>query len=584
MKFNFSTRFSKILGCQLSLPDILLYAALIVTSYFNLRFRRSIPTNAGANAPHDDLLGIRLTQNILQNNWLGDWNNLTLAKPPGYSLYLAVVNLFPFQLVVVNQLLYCTISLLFVAKLYSFFLHKVKYGRIVVFFIYTYLIFNPFLFGSEMSRAYRTSTHSILVLLYCTIFFSLLNVVISLDLSSKNKSYRKILAGKVVCLSLVYTSLILLRSESYWILISSLLVFAAVVFRKTRKYWKNKRAVYSLLSGSLTLLCLGFSTYLLPISIIGSLNNVKYGSSLVENYSSGNFANAIKDWQRVIAGDEIRPYVIVSKDQREAVYRVSRNAALLKSSLELAPGQGWQSQSCNAPIRLCDNSGPWFTWQVRDAAISTGLVKNEIEFQEFFKQISTDINVACQNKSLQCGQLGMGVGVKPLRELPELQILQFARDNFLTSLPFNLDKSGSIATPDQYGASPEVISEFHKVVKYRVYPQNANKDVNVSEALMFLQKVYWLTQWAFFILASLGFILAWRLKNWELIYGSLLFSIMSLALNSIGVAIAQVSFGWRVEGPYLLAMQPLFQFYLVLGLVSLLGGRELRVEHRSIRD
>lgn len=570
-----------ILGRQLNWPDKLLFAALVFTTYFNLRFRSNIPTNAGANAPHDDLLGIRLTQNILQNNWLGDWNNLTLAKPPGYSLYLAVVNLFPFQLVVVNQLLFCTISLLFIRKLYLIFLGKKKHGRLAVFLIYAYLVFNPFLFGSEMSRAYRTSTHSILVLLYCAIFLSLLNSVIGLDLSTKYKGYRKTLAREVVYLGLVYTSLVLLRSESYWILVSSLLVLIAVVFRKIYSYWQNKSAVYSLLSGSFALLFLGFSTYFLPISIIGSLNNVKYGSSLIENYSSGNFAKAMKDWQRVIAGNENRSFVVVSKEQREAVYKVSKNAAMMKSSLELASGEGWQSQSCNAPIRLCDNSGPWFTWQVRDAAIATGIVKNEIDFQNFFKQISNDINSACQNKTLRCGQIGMGVGVRPLENLPKLQIMQFARDNFLTSLPFNLDKSGSIATPDQYGASPEIVSEFHSVVKYRTYPIDIGQDSAVSNALIQLQRVYWLTQWTFFILASLGFILSWRLKNWELVYGSLVFSIISLAANSIGIAIAQVSFGWRVEGPYLLAMQPLFQFYIVVGLVSLLMGNESRVQRRN---
>jgi hypothetical protein len=63
--------------------------------------------------------------------------------------------------------------------------------------------------------------------------------------------------------------------------------------------------------------------------------------------------------------------------------------------------------------------------------------------------------------------------------------------------------------------------------------------------------------------------LAWRHRKRQLIYGSLGFGVSAIVLCSIGVSIAQVSFGWRVEGPYLLPIQPILQFIICIGIFSL---------------
>jgi hypothetical protein len=94
------------------------------------------------------------------------------------------------------------------------------------------------------------------------------------------------------------------------------------------------------------------------------VNNAKYGTTLLEDYYAGNFAKAIKSWQRVNVGKDSRPYVIISRTQRSAVYEVSPTASLMKEFLELPAGEGWQVQPCNSPTKLCDNAGGWVTWQI----------------------------------------------------------------------------------------------------------------------------------------------------------------------------------------------------------------------------
>ncbi len=66
-----------------NLKFVSLFVLYTLSTAANLQLRRDIPTNAGSNSPHDDLLGVRVARNILEGNWLGNWDNLILGKPPG---------------------------------------------------------------------------------------------------------------------------------------------------------------------------------------------------------------------------------------------------------------------------------------------------------------------------------------------------------------------------------------------------------------------------------------------------------------------------------------------------------------------
>ena len=546
-----------------------LFGFYLVATIVNLQFRRNIPTNAGSNSPHDDLLGVRVASNILQGKWLGNWDNLILAKPSGYSFYLVVAHFFPMQLVVFNQIIFCILAFIFTIYAKKALLNNSRYKEIICYILYLALIFNPFLFSTEMSRVYRTSAHAMFVFLYVIILFSILSEISEYRNSPQALTiFRKKMIQKIVAIGLTYTVLIFLRSESFWILLASLLPLFVLYQRKLLEIRHRKGMPF--LKTGFFLVFISLSTYFVPVSLIGQINNTIYGSSLVENYYSGNFAKAIKDWQRVENGKDSRSYVIVSKGQREAVYKISKNAALMSPSLELEPGEGWQTHACNSPVRLCENSGGWFTWQVRDAAVSNGQVKNETEFQNFFKQISQDINIACDNQILICGPSSLGVGAKSPSDLPIAQLIEFSYLNLLSSIPTNLQPLGTVSTPDQHGASGEIVKIYHEVVKYRANPMNSINVPTESSLLKNLQRVYFPMQTVAFYLSLLGYLFAWRHRKRALIYSTLVFGILAITLCSVGVAVAQVSFGWRTEGPYLLPIQPILQFLCLIGLLTLI--------------
>jgi hypothetical protein len=570
MKFNLVSKI--FLSHKLKPRQWLTASILLAITLLNLQLRRGIPTLGGTNTPHDDLLGVLLAENIMAGEWLGEWNNLTLAKPPAYSLYLALAKQIPTQLVVVNQLIVCCISLVLVTILCNIFLSNSKSKDVYVVISYAVIIFNPYLFSIEMSRPYRTSLHTILLLLYGTLFLGLLNEIRKFDYLSRkriiNQWRMRVWVGG---LATTYVVLILLRSESFWILIPSILVIGSTIAQKYVNLQRRNRTQY--LSMNLSFIIVGCIVYVLFISLFGQLNNTKYGTSLVENYYSGGFANAIKDWQRVENGKDQRPYVIVSRLQRQAVYEISPNAAKLKPWLEIQPGEGWQFYPCNSPIKLCDNSGGWFTWQVRDAAISTGVVNNEREFQDFFQQISTDIKLACQRKEIICGASSLGVGVKSLNDLPIGKIFEYATQNALSALKLNFESKGEVATPDQYGASDHIVETFHKIVNYRSEASTLVSGLSYSETLRIIQKGYIPLQVLLICLSILGYIKARKEEDRVLTYGALIFGLLGIILVSFGVSLAQVSFGWRTEGPYLLPIQPLLQIIILVGVLSLASSK-----------
>ncbi len=573
MKSHF--KFQKIRkSCQSFLvKHFVVICVYLVSTLVNLSFRETIPTNAGSNSPHDDLLGVRLAKNILEGQWLGNWDNLTLAKPPGYSVYLSVAHFFPIQLVVLNQIIFCLIALVFSITITKFLIRSSQIQKWIAALLYIFLIFNPYLFGVEMSRIYRTSAHTINVFVFCAIFAVLLITLENFVTDDQDAVTRKRkIYFAVTLLGLSYSSLILLRTESYWVLLSSIPFLASYMFFLLRSLRKNRRRKKKLSGIILPMVGLMFVSYFAPISLLGQINNSKYGTQLLEDYYSGNFAKAIKSWQRVNVGKDPRPYVVISNTQRAAVYEVSPTASLMKGLLELPAGEGWQIHPCNSPVKLCDNAGGWVTWQIRDAALATGKIQNAVDFQKFFGEIATDIENACINGKFDCSKPGLGVGAKAINELPIKLIWKYSYENLVDYIPKNFVSTGEVSIPDSSGASPEVVNVYHKVANYEVNSANLKDKESTSQALINLQQIYFPIQQVLLYLAVLGFIFAFWNSRRRFIFSILGLCLTAMSANAVGVAITQVSFGWRTgAGVYLLPMNALFQVFITIGLLGLIS-------------
>jgi hypothetical protein len=250
---------------------------------------------------------------------------------------------------------------------------------------------NPFIFQAQFTRVYRQSLNTIAILLFFTALFKSLTLIRNVQLveaKAKNikakkkysKNTRIIETNTLIKISLLLGStfavLHSLEDDSYWLLPFTILI---IVFQITRvnKAWTIHIKTIGLMS------VLSLFVYIIPIGFIQIENDHIYGAAKIEDFYTGSFADAMKVWESVKNGADLRAYVPISKGQREAVYKVSPLAKTLEPYLELPPNTGWLHQSCNSPTHMCDEAGAWTPWQLRDAAVAAANIQNEKEFQNF---------------------------------------------------------------------------------------------------------------------------------------------------------------------------------------------------------
>ena len=168
--------------------------------------REVIPPYVIYNSPHDDLLGVQLARNILIGNWLGTWSVNTLAKPPGYSVFLSISHNLHISPTLLTHLIYLITSLLFsylvviVVSKNSKHISSIRsknIGRIV----FIILAFNPVMFSGNFSRVHRTSLYSVLTML----FFTLLILFFLLIL----EAFKKIRENKRISVQVKWVALLL---------------------------------------------------------------------------------------------------------------------------------------------------------------------------------------------------------------------------------------------------------------------------------------------------------------------------------------------------------------------------------------
>ena len=70
---------------------------LVLISAAGILLRFLVPARVVWQSPHDDEAGMRIAASLLQGDWLGDWgaqpiSHITLAKGPGYAIFLALTH------------------------------------------------------------------------------------------------------------------------------------------------------------------------------------------------------------------------------------------------------------------------------------------------------------------------------------------------------------------------------------------------------------------------------------------------------------------------------------------------------------
>jgi hypothetical protein len=194
----------------------------------SLLIRSAFPVSANAYAGHDDLLFVQLAQSIGNGEWLGSYNEVTLAKGMFYSIFIAAAHFVHVPLKIAEHTVYlaaCVLTAEFVRRrTRDYFLAGGVFGL---------LAFNPVVWCQAFARVLRDGLYLSLPLMVVLLFVAL---VFPYPAKNRWEPLSRIVLG--IALGLTGAAYWLTREEGIWLLPSLcavLLVGAIAIWHRKSK-------------------------------------------------------------------------------------------------------------------------------------------------------------------------------------------------------------------------------------------------------------------------------------------------------------------------------------------------------------
>lgn len=350
---------------------------LLVLGTVYLLILERVPLSTSLFALHDDALFLRLSTNIVLGNWLGPFDELTLAKGPGYSLFLVLSAATGISVVLLTG------GFLFVALLLvSRQLRLLGVGTLIRLGVVALALLQP---AYWPSRILRDVFYAALILILLAAVFALVNFF-------RNKHEKK-LFWETAGLCFIGGIAFITREES--LLLAPLLLIPLAVFFFYRSSFRKRFVQVAILAGIAAL----------PTIAISTTNSFVYGFWGVTEFNSGHFSDALSAVQRVEA-DSYIDKVPVSKLARNEIYLASPSFRNLEPFLE-NPSSKWLTYGCEIYPDTCgDIAGGWFMWAFREAASQAGYYQDAKTAETFYSNVAREVNDACESGELDCKDRG----------------------------------------------------------------------------------------------------------------------------------------------------------------------------------
>ena len=134
------------------------WAGVLLTA-FKLWLTRAQPVYAIGPAAHDDRLFLLMAESIIKGEWLGAYTQMTLAKGPFYSMWIALLYWVGIPLGLGVQLAYAGACALFARACRP----AIQSGAILL-VIYAFLLWNPMSYEAPtMDRVIRQQLYTCLL-------------------------------------------------------------------------------------------------------------------------------------------------------------------------------------------------------------------------------------------------------------------------------------------------------------------------------------------------------------------------------------------------------------------------------------
>jgi hypothetical protein len=354
---------------------------IVLPSLFRLVWQVNTPLNIWSAAGHDDGLFMRLAANISSGRWLGPYDQFTLAKGPGYPLFLALSAASGLPVTAMHALLAIG-AILSVAWA----IWRVSGSRSFAIAAFLLLIFLPVSFDPGLQRIFRDQIYWGQTLL----FFSTFAVAM---LAPPARTAPRLWLAAISGAILGWTWLT--REEGVWLIPGIAIVLAG----KALQCWLDKQPMRQTIIGAATVAA-GFAAVYLSFL---TANEIFYGRFIGVDSTERSFTAALSALESVDSGAMIS-HVPVSDEAMRLAAEVSPTFRPLAEALRPeGPLKLWRVSGCAIYSWTCGQvAGGWFIWALRDAGALNGFYASPAVASREFGKVADEIRQACDQGRLRC--------------------------------------------------------------------------------------------------------------------------------------------------------------------------------------
>lgn len=359
---------------------------------FSLWLRAGFPVVAIGPSMLDDALFVRLAQSLLAGDWLGRYDNATLAKGMFYPLFIAVSFLLNIPLKFAEHAFYLGVS----AWLS---IHIARRARSNVLGVVTFVLLalNPVMWAAFMARVVREGV-------YVTLTLLLIGLCVATLFRGDEVSRRRRLVQSAAT-GFAAGCFWLTREEGPWIIPSIAVCLAVAVLAGPRGAAQGTRseAVRRRALSCLVLALPALAAFMATVGAVKAMNWRHYGVFDANEFHASSFQRGYGALAR-IRHEHWQRFVVFPADARRKAYVHSGAARELEPFLDGASGAQWKAIGCQqTQTTPCPEilSG-WFMWALRDAVAQAGHYRSGQAAAAFYDRLADEIDRACRAGQIDC--------------------------------------------------------------------------------------------------------------------------------------------------------------------------------------
>jgi hypothetical protein len=353
----------------------------------------------------DDGLFFRLSTSLLNNQWLGSWDSLTLAKGPLHSILSALAFKAGLQVYAYKRLIYLIASLLFVS------IGMGRARRWLRLLTLIALLADPFLFGEGGMRNLREGTYIPLQIITFAIGLWILD-----KFSTRQRPTPPVYLASLG-MGLGFGLMAITREARILLWLEAGIFFLLVGSKLAASKSRQKLASSAISIALIALMSvLGMAS---PIVALRSINASHYGAAISTNLEEGYLPKLYAKLAGTKLKDEqpIARVTISEKTLAELRQSSANHKGILASVIDhLDPS--WKGHICKKHPETCNEyGGGYMMWALR-MSIGSLLPKgsDEADFQRLARSAWEDANAICKSNSrLSCKSSNLGYFPSPSR-------------------------------------------------------------------------------------------------------------------------------------------------------------------------